>query len=115
MTRFVIWQIKSGERLLDAEKDYQDKSASAWQDYISKVSDIVADGIKKRAEIDPHLQRRDYWRRARLSEGPQRMQNTIMASDWLTSRAIIKMKSTGLIRLTKKTNLTLFAILMPLP
>ena len=30
-------QIKSGESLLDAEKDYQDKSASAWQDYISKV------------------------------------------------------------------------------
>lgn len=51
ITKIRDLQIKSGESLLDAERDYQDKSASAWQSYIEKVSDIVAEGVKKRAEL----------------------------------------------------------------
>lgn len=44
-------QIKSGESLLEAEKEYQSKSAAAWSAYIEKANQIIADGIKKRAEI----------------------------------------------------------------
>lgn len=45
-------QIKTGESLLTAEKDYQDKSAKAWTDYIEKSNSIIADGIKARAKIE---------------------------------------------------------------
>jgi len=43
--------IKSGESILEAEKDYHAKSAEAWASYMEKVASIVADGIQKRAEI----------------------------------------------------------------
>lgn len=45
-------QIKTGESLLTAEKDFQDKSAKAWTDYIEKSNSIIADGIKARAKIE---------------------------------------------------------------
>jgi hypothetical protein len=44
-------QIKSGESILDAEKDFHDKSAKAWSDYIKKTNDIIAEGISARAKI----------------------------------------------------------------
>jgi hypothetical protein len=44
-------QIKAGESILTAEKDFQDKSAKSWQDYIQKTSDIIAEGISARAKI----------------------------------------------------------------
>lgn len=44
-------QIKSGEAILSAEKDFQDKSAEAWATYIEKANDIIAEGVKKRAEL----------------------------------------------------------------
>lgn len=44
-------QIKSGEDILAAEKDFQDSSAEAWATYIEKANDIIADGVKKRAEL----------------------------------------------------------------
>jgi hypothetical protein len=44
-------QIKSGEDILSAEKDLQEKSASAWTDYIEKTTEIISDGIEKRAEL----------------------------------------------------------------
>jgi hypothetical protein len=44
-------QIKSGEDILAAEKDFQDKSADAWATYIEKANDIIADGVKKRADL----------------------------------------------------------------
>ena len=44
-------QIKAGESILSAEKDFQDKSAKTWQDYIQKTSDIIAEGIQARAKI----------------------------------------------------------------
>lgn len=43
--------IKSGESILEAERDYHDKSAEAWQSYMEKVADITASGIEKRAEL----------------------------------------------------------------
>lgn len=43
--------IKSGESILEAEKDYHDKSAEAWQSYMEKVADITASGIQKRADL----------------------------------------------------------------
>lgn len=43
--------IKSGESILEAEKDYHAKSAEAWQSYMEKVADITASGIEKRAEL----------------------------------------------------------------
>jgi len=44
-------QIKSGEDILNAEKDLQEKRASAWTDYIEKSNQIISDGIEKRAEL----------------------------------------------------------------
>jgi len=44
-------QIKSGEAILSAEKDFQDKSAEAWATYIEKANDIIAEGVTKRAEL----------------------------------------------------------------
>ena len=44
-------QIKAGESILDAEQDFQDKSAKAWNDYIKKTNDIIAEGISARAKI----------------------------------------------------------------
>lgn len=43
--------IKSGESILEAEKDFHTKSAEAWQSYMEKVNSITAQGIQKRAEI----------------------------------------------------------------
>ena len=48
-------QIKSGEAILSAEKDFQDKSAEAWQSYIERANDIIADGVTKRAELASKL------------------------------------------------------------
>lgn len=45
-------QIKTGESLLSAEKDFQDKSAKAWSDYIEKSNSIIADGVTARAKIE---------------------------------------------------------------
>lgn len=44
-------QVKSGGDILSAERDLQEKSAAAWSDYIEKTQDIIAEGIKKRAEL----------------------------------------------------------------
>lgn len=43
--------IKSGESILEAEKDYHAKSAEAWSSYMDEVADIIAKGISKRAEL----------------------------------------------------------------
>lgn len=43
--------IKSGESILEAEKDYHAKSAEAWSSYMDEVADITAKGISKRAEL----------------------------------------------------------------
>lgn len=44
-------QTKSGESILEAEKDFHDKSAEAWQSYMDKVASITADGIQERAKL----------------------------------------------------------------
>lgn len=44
-------QIKSGESVLAALEDQHSKEASAWADYMDKSAEIIADGVKKRAEL----------------------------------------------------------------
>lgn len=44
-------QIKSGEDVLAALSDQHAKEASAWSDYMDKSAEIIADGVKKRAEL----------------------------------------------------------------
>jgi len=44
-------QIKSGEGVLAALADQHAKEASAWADYMDESAEIIAKGVKKRAEL----------------------------------------------------------------